>query len=354
MIFILHLSIITLFYYSLVIIDVYNKAKNIPRQFKYGWLWAMLIPIFGPIVYLLGPNYNNKEADGKRVFFLIILCALSIDLLTTPLRAISFMLCAIVTFVLFFVFICIVLKQYSTRLKPEYILVATIIGSVLLEMPLRIISFASSMVSLPDSIFHVLGIILGYMYYKTTKTFKVIILSISVVSCVFLYFKGYDMWVHKLGYGTFTGKINDNSRVYDFNFQTNIGDTLSLSDFRGKYLLLDCWFTYCGICYREMPEVQKTYDEYKDNPNVKVFSMHSTIQEKNRNKSPENYATGTEILKREGFDYPCLSIDIKDSILTELGVEGYPTVLIFDRESKLVFRGSIGNAANYLEKIIPN
>ena len=42
------------------------------------------------------------------------------------------------------------------------------------------------------------------------------------------------------------------------------GDTLSLSDFRGKVLLVDFWASWCGPCRRENPHVKKLYEKYKD------------------------------------------------------------------------------------------
>ncbi|MCB0839237.1 MAG: TlpA family protein disulfide reductase [Bacteroidetes bacterium] len=42
------------------------------------------------------------------------------------------------------------------------------------------------------------------------------------------------------------------------------GDTLRLSDFRGKIVLIDFWASWCGPCRRENPHVKKLYEKYKD------------------------------------------------------------------------------------------
>lgn len=50
----------------------------------------------------------------------------------------------------------------------------------------------------------------------------------------------------------------------DFNLATPDGSRLSLSDLRGKYVLLDFWASWCRPCRASFPEMKKIYEKYKD------------------------------------------------------------------------------------------
>lgn len=62
-------------------------------------------------------------------------------------------------------------------------------------------------------------------------------------------------------------------RVEDFKIETIKGETLKLSDFRGKAVLLNFWTTWCASCMTEMPDLNWLHDQYPSDLQVIGISL---------------------------------------------------------------------------------
>lgn len=286
----------------------------------------------------------------KRLVY-IVLISFFLDIAISPLRGyVSLMSSAVVGFALYFIFTTIVIKKFANAFTPIYLLLAIVIGNSIFQVPARIFYFNSSLSSLPDYIMHIVGVFAGYWFILSRQRYlRTAIALLSIILCLFVYFKGYSMWMHKLNHDTFTGLVTLTPHITNVEFQTDIDNTLTLESFKGKYLVLDCWYTYCGVCYEKFPQVQKLYDTYKDNPEVIIYAMHSRLENQ---KDKEDVKKGSSILQKRGYSFPCLSIDMDNPVIKELGVNTYPTVLIFDKESNLIFRGRIEIADKFVKKLL--
>jgi peroxiredoxin len=66
-------------------------------------------------------------------------------------------------------------------------------------------------------------------------------------------------------FGPATGPIQPGSRAPEFRaLDINSGDSVSLSDYRGRVTLVNIWATWCGPCRAEMPSMQQAYSQLKD------------------------------------------------------------------------------------------
>ena len=70
-----------------------------------------------------------------------------------------------------------------------------------------------------------------------------------------------------------------------FTLKTPKGETYTLSELKGKPVLINLWATWCPPCRAEMPAIQKIYDEYKDQGFI-VLAINMTSQDNPLNIVP--------------------------------------------------------------------
>jgi thiol-disulfide isomerase/thioredoxin len=287
-----------------------------------------------------------------KVFILVFILSLVINLVISPLRGgyvsigavTRFKLSSIGGALIYYVCTYYSLKKTNGKIHSGWILFGIIMGLLFLPLPFRIMDFEGTLVSALEPVIHIIAVCCGYLFYRSGLYLKILTAATCMVCCFCLSTKGYDMWIHKLNFDTFTGKTAL-SDIPDFMFVNEQSDTLGLVNFSGKYTVVDFWFTGCGICFRKFPKVQALYDKYKDNSLVSVISMNVRLKGESNN-------VAYETIRKEGYSFPVYRLDMDNSILAELGVNSYPTVLIFDKNSQLIFRGDIENAGKQLENAL--
>ncbi|WP_203332394.1 redoxin domain-containing protein [Planococcus beigongshangi] len=70
----------------------------------------------------------------------------------------------------------------------------------------------------------------------------------------------------------------------DFELTTLDGETVQLSDYRGKKVILNLWATWCPPCRAEMPDMQKYYDEQAQDENVEILAVNLTTEDRGMDK----------------------------------------------------------------------
>ena len=84
-------------------------------------------------------------------------------------------------------------------------------------------------------------------------------------------------------------------RAVDFKMPDINGEMVGLSDFRGKYILLDFWSSGCGPCRLESPNLLRNYKEYRD----KGFEIISITFDRDRE-------TWEKAVKKDGMIWTTL------------------------------------------------
>ena len=127
----------------------------------------------------------------------------------------------------------------------------------------------------------------------------------------------------------------------DFTLATTTGELVSMSDLRGKVILLNFWGTWGGPCRVELPDFVKLYDKYnKDGLEIVGITIR-------RGESIKDVA---KFQDQWGLNYLLLN-DINGNEVSEVTmaysqaigqmINGIPTTLVIDREGFIV-NGFIG------------
>lgn len=250
--------------------------------------------------------------------------------------------------VIFFTFTIVSLSKAREPLKPRGILLAILIGISILELPVLIWQFDSTHGAQPEFFSRYITIMVAYGCFKIHRPIgKALLFAAWVIYVVWLLLFGYSMWNNKMNFGWWTGRI-EQPITEPMIFQTSINDTISTADYAGKYLVLDFWYTQCGVCWKSFPKVEALYGQYKSHPNVVLLGVHCVMEAEG-----ETPVSGAEMLQQEGYTFPVVSTPIHGPVVKLAGVTVYPTVLILDPRGGIVFRGAINDAAKYIRETVP-
>ncbi|NWL88022.1 hypothetical protein DMN77_10520 [Paenibacillus sp. 79R4] len=141
---------------------------------------------------------------------------------------------------------------------------------------------------------------------------------------------GILLLVAMLGFTIFDGTVGQSARVDqaapDFELRDLDGNTVRLSDYRGKTVVLNFWATWCRVCQAEMPHLEKFYRDQQDR-NVVLLSVNATSQERS-DELVGKYAN------QEGLSFPIV-LDESGEVLRDYAVTAYPTTYIIDPSGTL-------------------
>ena len=119
--------------------------------------------------------------------------------------------------------------------------------------------------------------------------------------------------------------ITSGTPAPDFTFPGLDGKKVSLSDYKGKVVLVNIWATWCRPCVDEMPSMEKLYQKFKgedfeilavsiDEPGIKAVAP---------------------FMKKHKLTFPAL-IDSEGAVKTVYGVTGVPESFIIDKQGILI------------------
>ena len=128
----------------------------------------------------------------------------------------------------------------------------------------------------------------------------------------------------------------------DFALKDMKGADLTLSDYRGKVVLLNFWATWCAPCKIEIP----WFSEFQEKYRVRGFAVIGVSMDEDGWDAVKPYVEGKKMNYR---------VVIGNDALSQLfgGVESLPTTLLIDRDGKIAARHTgLVSKSNYEGEIL--
>ncbi|MCX7008208.1 MAG: TlpA disulfide reductase family protein [Kiritimatiellaeota bacterium] len=122
----------------------------------------------------------------------------------------------------------------------------------------------------------------------------------------------------------------------DFNEKDLAGQPLSVSNFKGKVVLVDFWATWCGPCVGELPNVIATYKKYhSDGFEIIGISLDSSREKLDAFIKSHDGMTWQQYFDGQGW---------KNKLAGQYGVHGIPFTVLVGPDGKILGKGLRGEA----------
>ncbi len=122
--------------------------------------------------------------------------------------------------------------------------------------------------------------------------------------------------------------LSNKSQAPAVTFTTIEGKKISMADLKGKVVLVNFWATDCPGCIKEMPDLIKTYNDYK----TKGFEIISVAMPYDPPAQVLNYT------RQKSLPFPVMHDGLSEITQAFGGVNLTPTAFIFDKQGKRLQR----------------
>lgn len=248
----------------------------------------------------------------------------------------------LLSFIGYFYLTLFFFKIFNEKLSAISIVATIFVAMFLMQFYTIYTWFVLSIWGIPSVLAHCLAVISAYFYFKSKPPKNILPFALSSCFVVFMLFQGWDYWIHKSNFGTFTGKVSYNlpAKFEAFDEQKHL---ILDNSFQDKIVLLDFWTTTCGVCFEKFPQLQTVSEKYRSDSSVAIFAVNKPIEEDKPNQA-------FEMIREYGYSFPV--VVTKDEDLAEkFGVKGYPTTFVINRNGQIVYKGDIEGAIKLVAEL---
>jgi peroxiredoxin len=119
----------------------------------------------------------------------------------------------------------------------------------------------------------------------------------------------------------------------DFTLPTADGSEATLSQFRGKYVLVDFWASWCQPCRKENPNVVKAFKEF----NAKGFEVISVSVDRDE-------AAWKKAIEEDGLTWTQVIANDESGVAKTYAIQSIPSTFLLDKEGKIIAKNLRGDA----------
>jgi peroxiredoxin len=123
--------------------------------------------------------------------------------------------------------------------------------------------------------------------------------------------------------------------MLNFTQNNTEGHPVRFADFKGKYIFVDFWASWCGPCRAENPNVLKAYNQYKDKNFTVIGVSLDDNGEKWKKAIKDDNMPWTQLSDLKGW---------KNEVSTYYGIMGIPSSLLIDPQGKIIAKDLRGVA----------
>ena len=112
----------------------------------------------------------------------------------------------------------------------------------------------------------------------------------------------------------------------DFSLSDMDGQTITLSELKGKPIMINFWASWCTPCRAEMPAIESVYKNYRDEDLI-ILGINTTNQ--------DNINDATAFADKMGVTFPIL-FDLDGSVGILYQVRALPSTFFIDKQGVIV------------------